>query len=792
MKDVLYKKTLAKGLNTDNTDLLSVIMGPAELKAYLKGLTLKDFDDGKQLITLHTHTSVSGGQSDPKDYLKNALLFKEKYGYRNLFLAITDHDAIDALPIVLKQIQKDPLKYAGIRLVLGCELSLSYFDDKLLRPVDFELLHYGINPFDKEYAKWLAENPPKTFSRSLDEVITQFKKHKFGFLSVAHPYLIQLDGKANENGSDFLKRFFNVLKEKGVEGLEVFYMSLYQPLSHSFDKMISGKEPETETDRWVKTILDFASSHQMIKTGGTDSHTNFLAGRKRQLVLQLTEKLQKYVPLIRKGYRVLDKEITLGLPAPCMPPESAYRNTGIGSACGLGAKRIKNVLGGLFDKIQLGPMGETKEKANYSPYVSSSKINPFLIPLEKLCQDGLISTKTLNAIYDMPKTNEEIDFEQVKKAYNKALKEAYKNAKTKLSFDDFLEALFEKYQKQSDVSYIADLQVHIPFDRSKLFLKGFSLGSPADQFYEKQRNWHFKVFNPKLLFNKDGSLGPAGKAWYDVIDKEMKNAKGGLRVDHYIGFINPFVISEKSSKVSGRLYSSPNIPGLAPFVKKDFSDITKKILLAAAKKNGLKASDIYVEDLGARPPQLDGVMHKCRLGRLLIAQFWDTNDENHLYHLSKALKTDVACLDTHDLPSIQNFFKNLSWERRRAFAVGLAKDLRFNYNDSLCDLTQLVRMQWGALLASPAKRVQAFFTSWTGQDGQYNDPKHPDKWTLRCNENFDRLYFENLAKGWAYNPFDAICLAIFAHGDDFYYKNEELVHQLKAAEEDILSLAREL
>ena len=865
MTDVLYKKTLAKGLNIKDVKSLSIIMGPEELKSYLNGLTLDDFDDGKQLISLHTHSNVSDGKLNPKDYLNNALSFKQKYGYRNLVLALTDHDMIDGLPVVLKQAQKNPQKYAGIRLVLGCELSLSYFDDKLLKPVDFELLHYGINPFDKEYAKWLeagrkqkinylpkifdffkqkyptadlsleefltlyprdargfgcyiAYDTPRyiiskvgdseravvldyfrsldAFWHSLDDVMTMFKKHGFGFLSVAHPYRIQLEGKINENGPDFLNRFFNILKEKGVEGLEIFYMNLHQPLARSFDTMYSGAQPVTDTDRWVKTILDFATNNQMIRTGGTDSHTDFIAGRKRLLVAKLTEKLQSYVPLIRRGYKVLGKEVTLGLPSPCMPAKSAYENTGIGSVFGDGAERIKNVFGGLFDKIQLGPTGKTNAQAKHSPYVSGSMPSPFLIPLEKLASKGWISTKTLTSIYDISKSNDRIDFELVERMYDKALKEAHRTSKTNLSYDEFILSQIALYGLKNDISCIADLQVHIPLDTQGLsedmFLPGFSLGSPADKFSDKPRNWHFKVFNPEKLFNDDGSLGPAGKVWYDLIDKVMKTAKGGLRVDHYIGFVNPFVISDDDPSVCGRLYSSPNIPQLAPFAKKDFSDITKKILLAAAKKNGLKASNIYVEDLGARPEQLDDVMNKCGLGRLLIAEFWDTNDENHLYHLAKANKTDVACLDTHDLPSVQMFFESMPEDKRRAFAAGLAKDLRFDYNDILCDVKQLVRMQWAALMASPARRVQAFFTSWTGQRGQYNQPGNPDKWTLRSDVNFDRIYFENLAKGMAYNPFDAICLAIYAQSDEFYRKNERLVHQLKMAEDDILSLAKEL
>ena len=149
MTDTAYLKALAKGLKIKDTKSLSVIMGPDELKKKLSGLQLRDFDDGKRLITLHMHTTASDGSVAPKDYLDNAIRFKNKYGYQEIILAVTDHDEISALPQVLKVAQANPEKYQGIRLVLGCELSVAYFDDRTRRPVDFELLHYGINPFDK-------------------------------------------------------------------------------------------------------------------------------------------------------------------------------------------------------------------------------------------------------------------------------------------------------------------------------------------------------------------------------------------------------------------------------------------------------------------------------------------------------------------------------------------------------------------------------------------------------------------------------------------------------------------
>ena len=185
-------------------------------------------------------------------------------------------------------------------------------------------------------------------------------------------------------------------------------------------------------------------------------------------------------------------------------------------------------------------------------------------------------------------------------------------------------------------------------------------------------------------------------------------------------------------------------------------------------------------------------MQECQLGRLLISQFWEPNNYHHMYHLAIAQKIDVACLDTHDLPSIYTFFENLPDHKKGEFAWHLAQDLRFNYNDDLKSTKQLSRMMWGALMACPARRVQAFFTSWTGQEGRYNQSGAPIKWRLRCDVDFDKLYFENLAKGMAYNPFDAIALAIYAKGDDFYKQNEQLVHHLRKAEEEILNLAKQL
>ena len=45
-----------------------------------------------------------------------------------------------------------------------------------------------------------------------------------------------------------------------------------------------------------------------------------------------------------------------------------------------------------------------------------------------------------------------------------------------------------------------------------LFLKGMAIGCPPDYFSKTGQRWGFKYYDPEKIFNKDGSLGEAGKA----------------------------------------------------------------------------------------------------------------------------------------------------------------------------------------------------------------------------------------------------------------------------------------
>jgi len=182
------------------------------------------------------------------------------------------------------------------------------------------------------------------------------------------------------------------------------------------------------------------------------------------------------------------------------------------------------------------------------------------------------------------------------------------------------------------------------------------------------------------------------------------------------------------------------------------------------------------------------VMEKYRLGRLLISQFVEPNQPDHIYQLMNSRPYDVAAIDTHDTPSVQDFFARLDDGARFAHAQALCRALRFNYRDDLKSTPALVRMKWGELLACPAERIQAFFTSFMGQEGRYNEPGNPNnKWVLRCAPDFERRYFKQLRRGLAYNPFDAIALAIYARSDAFFAQHRDFVDALRSAEQRLFN-----
>ncbi len=497
--------------------------------------------------------------------------------------------------------------------------------------------------------------------------------------------------------------------------------------------------------------------------------------------------------LIQEGYQRLNKRVVLGLPATCMPPESKEKDTGIGSPYSEGAGRVWRFWHGVIQNIMIGPIGKTYSDTWHSPYASDWNYNPFLIDLEALYKKGFIRRATLNKIYRAPKKDGYIDFNTVEPLYREAIEEARKTAKSPLDFTCFCNQIVRHQLTRAPFTYIGDIPVNIApqvYNRHPdWFLKDWSVGAPPDFYSPEPQVWGFPVLKPEKLFtgNPEHPLGPAGRVLKQLLRFYFSGNKGGIRIDHFIGWVNPYCFYTGTKKQAhGRLYSSPKHPVLKEYYlknKADFKRQTELVLMPLLKEFGLTTDDIYPEDLGIRPPELDPVLKAFHLGRMLPAQFNEPEDEDHMYHLAHANKNDIAVLDTHDNPSLMDFFKSLPYAKRKAFAKQLAEDLRFDYTEDLTTPEWLYRMQWAAALASPAERMMVFFTTLMGQEGRYNTPGTLDSWHLRCKADFDLEYFKALKTGMAYNPFEAISWAIYARGETFYNQNKDFVQKLRDMEQ---------
>ncbi len=362
-KDTKYLNLLAKEIGVSDISKIASIMGEQELKYYLNQAQYENFlGNAPYRANLHTHTSVSDGQMKPSEYLDVLLNYIEKNNIKKMLVAVTDHDSIEALPIILKKLALHPEKYQNIRLVLGCELSSAYFDSDLNCPADFELLYYGLNPFDKNLKKMLSSitsnrkkallpivktlceqypnvpidikeiqqinqnirkglgvnltydiykymeskidvsqrkslfsylfniGGPNSEEKTLkifnfiDDLMRVVKKSNLGFVSMAHPPKLCLDGKLSDvfiwntkaagrdPGQVFALELLRFLKMNGVTGLEIFYGNFPHALNEAFNNVLFQRNSEGSSEKWVQNFINFANEHHMIKTGGYDNH----------------------------------------------------------------------------------------------------------------------------------------------------------------------------------------------------------------------------------------------------------------------------------------------------------------------------------------------------------------------------------------------------------------------------------------------------------------------------------------------------------------------------------------
>ena len=381
-----------------------------------------------------------------------------------------------------------------------------------------------------------------------------------------------------------------------------------------------------------------------------------------------------------------------------------------------------------------------------------------------------------------------------------------------------------KYAKEHGLKMIADRQVAFS-DRDNwayksLFLDGWCLGCPPDYFSKDGQAWGFSVVDPEKMFKEDGSLGEAGELLYKLYLKMFKENPGGVRIDHTVGLIDPWVYKKgclpKIEEGAGRLYSSPFHPELKKYsiareddtnnevepdkekwIKKlDDEQISRygrtieKIVIAAAKEAGLNKDAIVAEDLGTLTYPVVRVMEKYQLAGMKLVQFVVAEEKDHAYRCCNITENSWAMVGTHDNEPIRMWAQSMIGKPELTPHVdNLMDDLYANVenkdeireklytDDKFLAFSKLVE-----IFAAKNENVQIFFTDFFGINEVYNRPgtSGDPNWTLRLPDHFEEFYERRLETGDALNLPLALIYAIKARGNDFAAQNADLIKKLES------------
>ncbi len=382
----------------------------------------------------------------------------------------------------------------------------------------------------------------------------------------------------------------------------------------------------------------------------------------------------------------------------------------------------------------------------------------------------------------------------------------------------------KKYALKHDLKMIADRQVAFS-DRDSwayqsLFLEGWMLGCPPDYFSKDGQAWGFPVVNPEKMFNEDGSLGEAGLLLKNLYKKMFKENPGGVRIDHIVGLIDPWVYKAGKKPMpeqgAGRLYSSPEHPELSKYAIATMDDLNlelgsdkekrvkklskeqikkygamiEKIVIAAAKEEGLNKDAIVCEDLGTLTFPVESVMKEYGLLGMRLTQFVKYDKPEHPYRCCNIVPKCWAMVGTHDNEPISMWADEMvNTHTGYLHVLNLIDDmypeLQCKERDDLIvklttDAKALMNVKLAEIFASQAENIQVFFTDFFGLKQTYNTPgTSGDKnWSLRVPDNFEEVYCRNSKDGLALNLPLILKMAIEARGSKFAKKHESLLKDL--------------
>lgn len=385
-----------------------------------------------------------------------------------------------------------------------------------------------------------------------------------------------------------------------------------------------------------------------------------------------------------------------------------------------------------------------------------------------------------------------------------SLQKKYSNDLENYAFTQFIasqqQQIVNEGCKTSGLGLLADKQVGFSngdaWANQHLFLKDWVLGCPPDFYTAAGQTWGMPVIDPEKIFNKDGSVNQDGtgtKFLRQLYGKMFQDFHGGLRIDHTIGLIDPWVYAAGANTTSkgSRLFSSPENPKLNkysridqksinknlgaehdyrvkedalknPLVLKRYASLIMDVIIPEAEKAGIPKEGLIFEDLGTLTTPVVSVFKNYKLAGMRVSQYTDPNNVKCLQRPKTCPPQSWIMAGTADASPVWYWAKNMSLRDKWQHAKRLVQDwfplnptAKQNIVKNLYRNTpQFVEAIFTELFLSPAKNVLIFFGDFLGWEKKYNQPGLFDdkqNWRLRIPQQFEKAYFDAVKAGKALN-----------------------------------------
>lgn len=346
--------------------------------------------------------------------------------------------------------------------------------------------------------------------------------------------------------------------------------------------------------------------------------------------------------------------------------------------------------------------------------------------------------------------------------------------KEKIEEYQFIQFLAEKQEKDDKVirekqgiKYVGDLLVGYSnsdeWSNPDAFMKDWRVGAQGGGKNGGPQLWDIPVLNPEKLFNKDGSLGPAGQLMKQKIDKVLEGVEN-IRIDNVMGLVDPFIYKSSAVNPDGTINNSAR--GYMSHIREvdkngNYPKILHNILFPSLKEHNIDPKDVVWEDLGHQSQTFRDVFYDGKVDGKIYPE---EKMKGIMY--SKGIRMEVnkdnysySFMATHDnepsarLLNEDWIYSNEGWNPMylAGYLIPPVDEKQAKISSDFCqkieqDQSTRLKAKYAELFRG-TPNIQVSFVDFFGMDKVYNQSGRndvKDNWKLRLNADYQDTYHKSI------------------------------------------------